>query len=70
MSILAKPFMKTVPQGAATQCYVAAHPSAAKASGEYFSDCKISKSSAWSRDEALADELWTVSEQLTQDYLG
>lgn len=68
--ILAKPIMKSVAQGAATQCYVATNPAVAGVSGEYFSDCKVARTSAWGRDEALGEELWTVSEQLTADYLG
>ncbi|MCB1598308.1 MAG: SDR family oxidoreductase, partial [Gammaproteobacteria bacterium] len=31
--------MKTIPQGAATQCYVAVNPESASANGRYFSDC-------------------------------
>jgi hypothetical protein len=34
-------FSKTIPQGAATQCYLAAHPAVAAATGQYFSDCHI-----------------------------
>ena len=35
--------MKSVEQGAATQCYVATHPSLAGKTGRYFSDCNITE---------------------------
>jgi WW domain-containing oxidoreductase len=68
--IIAKPFMKSIGQGAATQCYVATHPRVAEESGQYFSDCRVAKTSAWGRDDELGEELWKVSEQLTRDYLS
>jgi len=57
-------FDKTIPQGAATQCYVAAHPIPAPISGEYFSDCNPAQASDLMYDEALAARLWSVSEEL------
>jgi len=59
-------FNKSIPQGAATQCYVAAHPIPAAISGQYFADCNPAKASALMYDEALARRLWTVSEELVQ----
>ncbi|MFK7988953.1 MAG: SDR family NAD(P)-dependent oxidoreductase [Sandaracinaceae bacterium] len=59
--------MKSIPQGAATQCYVAVHPDACDVSGEYFADCNVARSSAHSRDEALADRLWDVSEAIAAE---
>ncbi|MEM9188707.1 MAG: SDR family oxidoreductase [Myxococcota bacterium] len=56
--------MKTIPQGSATQCYVATHPSLKDTSGEYFSDCNIAKTSSYGRDAALAERLWTVTEEI------
>ncbi len=62
---LAEPlFLKTIPQGAATQCYVATNPSLEKISGEYFADCNIGRSNALSRDAALAARLWDESERI------
>jgi len=55
-------FMKSEGEGAATQVYVATHPSLAAVSGEYFADCNLSKASAHARDEALAERLWQTSE--------
>ena len=57
-------FTKTVPQGAATQCYVAAHPAAAGVSGEYFEDCTVARPSRQGRDAALAAALWERTERI------
>jgi WW domain-containing oxidoreductase len=59
-------FLKTIPQGAATQSFVATHPSLEKISGEYFVDCNIGKSSALSRDPVLAARLWDESERIVE----
>lgn len=56
--------LKSVGQGAATQCYAAVHPEAAPHSGSYFADCNVAKSSRYSRDPELADRLWEVSERI------
>ncbi len=59
---------KTIPQGAATSCYVAAHPDVAEITGYYFSDCNPAQPNALMQDDAIAEKLWTVSEQLTAEY--
>jgi WW domain-containing oxidoreductase len=69
MGLFAKPFEKTVPQGAATQCFVAAHPAVEGVSGEYFSDCAITRTSAWGQDAELGEKLWQESLRLTAGYL-
>ncbi|MFN2427610.1 MAG: SDR family oxidoreductase [Candidatus Binatia bacterium] len=56
--------MKSVSQGAATQCYVTAHPSLAGISGEYFSDCNVARSSRNGRDAEMAERLWSVTEDI------
>lgn len=56
---------KTIPQGAATQCYVATSPLLAGVSGHYFADCNPAIPNSLMYDEALASRLWTVSEKLT-----
>ncbi|MEX1368719.1 MAG: SDR family oxidoreductase [Nannocystaceae bacterium] len=58
--------MKSIPQGAATQCYVATHPSLAKVSGEYFADCNVAQSSALGQDLELAERLWSVTEEIAE----
>ncbi len=56
--------LKTVPQGAATEVYVATNPSLATVSGQYFADCNVAKSRADGDDAALATKLWDVSEKI------
>ncbi|KAH0779217.1 hypothetical protein KY290_005644 [Solanum tuberosum] len=55
---------KNVPQGAATTCYVAIHPSLNGVTGKYFSDCNEYKPSKLARDEVLARNLWDFSNNL------
>lgn len=69
MSVFAVFLEKNVAQGAATQCYVAAHPDLDGVSGEYFSDCSIATPSRNGRNDMLAEELWQASEELTKGYL-
>lgn len=59
--------MKSVGQGAATQCYVAVHPDAASARGEYFADCNVAGTSAHGRDDALAERLWVRSREILEN---
>jgi WW domain-containing oxidoreductase len=56
--------LKSIPQGAATQCYVAANPALEAVSGQYFVDCNIAKPRADAEDPALAKRLWDVSERI------
>ncbi|XP_010558313.1 PREDICTED: short-chain dehydrogenase TIC 32, chloroplastic [Tarenaya hassleriana] len=55
---------KTVPQGAATTCYVALHPSLKGVTGKYFADCNEVTPSKLARDESLAHKLWDFSLKL------
>ena len=55
---------KTIPEGAATSCYVAASPLVEGLSGRYFSDCNIAKPRADADDPALAARLWELSETI------
>jgi WW domain-containing oxidoreductase len=56
-------FMKTVPQGAATSVYAATAPELSGHSGAYLSNCAIAVPKAYALDEALAEEVWTLSER-------
>ncbi len=56
--------LKTVPQGAATQCYAAVHPDAAAHNGEYFANCNPKTPSAHGQDAALAAALWDKTEEI------
>jgi NAD(P)-dependent dehydrogenase (short-subunit alcohol dehydrogenase family) len=61
---------KTVEQGAATTCYVATNPALGATSGKYFEDCNaVTVNEGHIHDEAMAERLWQVSEELTRDYL-
>jgi len=55
---------KTVPEGAATSCYAAVSPNAARFNGEYFSDCNVARPRAEADDPALAARLWQLSEHI------
>ncbi|XP_072960377.1 short-chain dehydrogenase TIC 32 B, chloroplastic [Typha angustifolia] len=59
-------FWKNVPQGAATTCYVALHPSLKSVTGKYFLDCNEEKPSLMAREETLATKLWDFSEKLVK----
>ena len=63
------PMFKSIPQGAATTCYVATAPSLATTSGIYFSDCNPKVPSQAARDGAMAERLWSVSQELVKGYL-
>lgn len=69
VSLFAGLIEKTIPQGTATQCYVAAHPDLDGVSGEYFSDCKAASYSKFADDEALVERLWLESEKMVAEYL-
>ncbi|WOL10037.1 short-chain dehydrogenase TIC 32, chloroplastic [Canna indica] len=62
---LASKLLKTIPQAAATTCYVAAHPRMEGVSGKYFADCNEASpsSAACSREDAA--RLWRASEAMT-----
>jgi NAD(P)-dependent dehydrogenase (short-subunit alcohol dehydrogenase family) len=60
-------FLKNIAQGAATECYLAVHPSVSGISGEYFADCNLKQPRADANDIALARRLWDVSENIASD---
>ena len=62
-------FQRTVAQGAATQCYVATHPSLSETSGAYFADSDIAVPSKQAQDSELAQQLWNESLLLVEGYL-
>ncbi|BBN20187.1 hypothetical protein MPTK1_8g17160 [Marchantia polymorpha subsp. ruderalis] len=59
------PFMKSIPQGAATTCYLALHPSLKGVSGEYFHNCNVYGKGGYAKSEELAKKLWDVSVQMS-----
>jgi WW domain-containing oxidoreductase len=61
---VAQLFFKTKPQGAATQCMLAASPLLERASGQYWADCQIAEGSKYLSDLTMAERLWQTSEEL------
>jgi NAD(P)-dependent dehydrogenase (short-subunit alcohol dehydrogenase family) len=66
---MSNPMFKTIPEGAATQCYVATHPELAGVTGWYFDDCNPALPNEHMQDDAMAAKLWALSEELVADYL-
>ncbi|KAF8013399.1 hypothetical protein BT93_I1293 [Corymbia citriodora subsp. variegata] len=65
LTSLGKIFLKNVPQGAATTCYVALHPQVKGVSGEYFMNSNKAKASSLGQDAELGKKLWDFSINLT-----
>lgn len=60
---------RSVQQGAATPCWLAAAPAAAGINGDFYRDFAPAPQSDTQRDTAMAARLWTVSETLVCDWL-
>jgi NAD(P)-dependent dehydrogenase (short-subunit alcohol dehydrogenase family) len=56
--------LKSIPEGAATETYVAVNPGAKGITGEYWSNCNIATPRADARDAALATKLWQRTEEI------
>jgi NAD(P)-dependent dehydrogenase (short-subunit alcohol dehydrogenase family) len=69
LETVGKVFTKTIEQGAATSCYLASAPALAKVSGYLFDNCNPVRAGGFTEDRAMAAKLWTVSEQLTANYI-
>jgi WW domain-containing oxidoreductase len=67
LTIAAPLVLKSIGEGAATQCYLAVHPSVEGVAGKYFSDCNVGKSSSRGRDAEMAGKLWEVSEKIVAE---
>ncbi|KAK4017949.1 hypothetical protein OUZ56_000024 [Daphnia magna] len=59
-------FFKSAKEGAQTTIHLAVADEVANVTGEYFSDCKIAKTSKLAKDAGLAKKLWEVSETLVK----
>ena len=59
---VARLFMRSPAQGAATQALLAASPQVAGITGEYWSDCQIARGNPLLADEGLRRRLWETSE--------
>jgi NAD(P)-dependent dehydrogenase (short-subunit alcohol dehydrogenase family) len=71
ISMFAGPFTRTIAQGAATHCFVAAHPSLDGISGLHFADsnAKQPKDHPLVNDMDLAGRLWDKATELASNYL-
>jgi hypothetical protein len=60
-------FVKTPKQGAQTTLYCAVSEEMEGVTGQYLSDCKITKTeNPQATDDELAERLWEVSAKLTE----
>lgn len=60
---LVSPFTKSPPQGAATTVWGVVHEPASDVAGRYLENCHVVASSPESNDPAVAQRLWTLSDQ-------
>ena len=63
---IVRPFLKTPAQGAATTVHLASAPELRGVSGKYFADSKPKHPMRIAQDDALAERLWAISEQLVR----
>jgi NAD(P)-dependent dehydrogenase (short-subunit alcohol dehydrogenase family) len=65
-------FMKSIPAGAATSCYVATAPALSGVSGHYFENCNpvVPMPGKHMDDVELARRLWDESARITAEYLS
>ncbi len=61
---LSRPFSVSVEQGARTSVYVASSPDVDGITGQYFIKGRVNAPSAVALDEAAAEQLWTISEEM------
>uniref|UniRef100_A0A0E0HKB2 Short-chain dehydrogenase TIC 32, chloroplastic n=1 Tax=Oryza nivara TaxID=4536 RepID=A0A0E0HKB2_ORYNI len=64
---LASKLLKTIPQAAATTCYVAVHPAVAGVSGKYFADCNEASPSRLGSNADEAAKLWRFSDEVAAE---
>ncbi|KAK4798056.1 hypothetical protein SAY86_030382 [Trapa natans] len=70
LEITTRMIWKTIPQGAATHCYVALHPNLKGVTGKYYVDCNECKTSAMARDAELGKKLWDFSNKMIENQLS
>lgn len=61
---ISKVFAITTEQGARTQTWLAASPDVAGQSGGYYYKCRIARPNRHARDDAGAERLWQLSQQM------
>jgi len=69
LETVGKLFTKTIPQGAATTCYVATAPALSETSGYFFEHCNPILAGGYTEDTDMAARLWEISEQLCAGYV-
>ena len=69
LKYLGAPFTKTIPQGAATTCYVATRPELSKTTGQFFNHCNPHRPGGQTENVEMAARLWSVSEELAAGYI-
>jgi WW domain-containing oxidoreductase len=68
LRVMAPLFLKSVPEGAATEVFALTHPGLSGTTGEYFADCNVASSSRLSKSAPLAEQLWETSVQLSSSF--
>eukprot|EP01104_Vermistella_antarctica_P013499 TRINITY_DN4092_c0_g1_i1.p1 TRINITY_DN4092_c0_g1~~TRINITY_DN4092_c0_g1_i1.p1 ORF type:complete len:337 (-),score=73.64 TRINITY_DN4092_c0_g1_i1:92-1048(-) len=63
---IAKPFLKSIPQGAATTVYCAVAEELDGVGGKYFADCNEAPAKVYAVDPEIAKKFWTASFELMQ----
>ena len=63
LKLMLKPFFRSPLKGAESIIYLA-HMMDLDVTGQYFVDSKIAKTSSYSKDDAEAEKLWKISEEL------
>ncbi len=66
---MSNPRFNNIPEGTATQCYVATSPDLAGVTGYYYDDCNPVVPNEHMQDDAMAAKLWALTEELVADYL-
>lgn len=69
VALFGRLIMKSAAAGAATTCYLATAPALEGVAGGYFKDCNPMAPHPNMDNDALADRLWAVSEEMTRAYL-
>ncbi len=64
--LIGRPFLLSPERGAATSIYLACSPEVEGKTGGYYYRCKLAKTSAAAQDQAAAERLWKVSEELIE----
>lgn len=61
---LLRPFFRSPEKGATAAIYLATAPEVANTSGQYYYDRKPLEPRPWAKDDAAAQRLWAISEQM------